>query len=479
MTASAWDVPACDGQVRRLAALADDLDRVASRLLPLADALGWTGAAAAQARARIGRAALAVSMLTGLVRQVADAVWFGLPAFADAAQLARQPAQEPADPARAAALAQAVDGRTAAALAGICLGPTAAHRRLLPDPGALPRDVALWWAQLPPHLRAAAIARHPDALGRLAGVPASARDAANRLVLARLLCALRAERTGLDRTARTDPDAVRRSAEVTVRLRLAESVDRQLAELARAGARATLLTLDLDGAGRVAIGVGDVDRARHVAVIVPGMGQDAGHGLGRTVQNAVRLRDRARGESADTTATVAWLGYAAPGLLQVSFASRARAGGRLLGADLLALRAGRQVAGVDPPHLTVIGHSYGSTVVGAAAVSGSLPADDLVLIGSPGVLADRVGELNHPPSRVYVGEARFDPIADLGAFGGDPGDASFGATRIGAEPGPGLRWTDRLSGGDHGHYYDPDSVSLRNMARIVVGRGAEVSRPTG
>lgn len=479
--AVSWDVPACDAEVRRLAALADELDRVSGRIERLAGSLGWTGAAAAQARARIGRAAVAVSVLTGLVRQSADAVWLGLVGFGDAVRLARLPAQDPSGAAEAAVVARAVDSRVASALAAVRPGPLPVRgsRRLLPQSGALPWEVALWWAELPPHLRAAAIAGHPDTLGRLAGLPASARDAANRRVLTRLIRTLRAERARLDGRIRMDPDAIRYSAEVTVRLRLAEAVERQLAELERSGTAATLLTVDLDGAGRVAIGIGDLDSAAHVAVVVPGMGQDAGHGLERTVQQAVRLRDRAGIESRETTATVAWAGYAAPGLLQVPFAGRARMGGRLLTADLLALSAPRQVAGGDPLHLTVVGHSYGSTVVGSAATAGPLPTDDLVLLGSPGVLAGDVDDLHHRPDHVYVGEARFDPIADLGAFGTDPGNASFGATRIGAEPGPDVPWTDRLSGGDHSHYYDPDSESLRNIARIVVGRGAETTRPTG
>lgn len=468
MTAAAWDVPACDRQVRRLVVLAEDLERVRSRILRLPDAVGWTGAAAGEARLRIGRAALGLSLLAGLVRRAADAVWSGLPVFADAVRLATTPAQDPSGPAEAAAVARAVDYRTATALAGVRPAP----RSAVPPAAVAPADVARWWTALPPHLRDAAIAGHPEVLGALPGLPAVVRDAANRRLLTRLLGELRRCRADLHGT---DPDAVRRRADVTARLRLAESVERRLAELARTGTRATLLTLDLEGTGRVAIGIGDLDRARHVAVVVPGMGQDAAHGLERTVQQAVGLRAQAGAESGVATATVAWTGYAAPGLLQVPFATRARAGGRLLAADLLALSASRQVAGGDAPHLTVIGHSYGSTVVGAAATAGRVPADDLVLLGSPGTLAGSAAELA-PAGRVWVGEARFDLVADLGAFGPDPGDEDFGATRIAAEPGPGVVWSDRLTGGDHSHYYDPGSEALRNVAKIVVGRGADATR---
>jgi pimeloyl-ACP methyl ester carboxylesterase len=169
---------------------------------------------------------------------------------------------------------------------------------------------------------------------------------------------------------------------------------------------------------------------------------------------------------------VAWIGYAAPGWREVPFPSRARAGGRMLTADLATLAAARTGA---PAHVTLVGHSYGSTVVGAALQAGPRRADDLVLLGSPGVLADRVDRLGFSGRRVYVGEAALDPVADLGVFGRDPGDPQFGATRIRADAPPGAPWPDRVTA--HSHYFDARSESLRNIARVVVGRGSDVTRP--
>jgi pimeloyl-ACP methyl ester carboxylesterase len=145
-----------------------------------------------------------------------------------------------------------------------------------------------------------------------------------------------------------------------------------------------------------------------------------------------------------------------------------------LAADVHALVAGRAADGGDPPHLTVVGHSYGSTVVGAAASAQPLEADELVLLGSPGAMVEHVDELARPLGHVFVGEAPLDPVADLGVFGADPGDARFGATRIRANPGPDVSWRDRLSGGDHSHYFDAGSESLRNIARVVVGRTGDL-----
>ena len=125
--------------------------------------------------------------------------------------------------------------------------------------------------------------------------------------------------------------------------------------------------------------------------------------------------------------------------------------------------------------MTLVGHSYGSTVVGAAVQAGPQRADDLVLLGSPGVLADRVDRLGLSGHRVYVGEAALDPVADVGVFGRDPGDRAFGATRIRVNAAPGAPWPDRVIA--HSHYFDPRSESLRNIARVVVGRGSDVTRP--
>jgi hypothetical protein len=354
---------------------------------------------------------------------------------------------------------------------------SAAGRPTIPAPDRTPAQVAAWWTALPPDQRRFVLVEQPVALGSLAGLPAAVRDGANRLLLTRLLRSLRAEGDRmLSEGFGMVPTELRWVADrVRASLAIVESVERVLAAHAQGDPVARLLTLDLSGAGRVAIGLGDVDKARHLAVIVPGMGQDAGKGVERTVDHAERLRQLADRESASTTAVVAWVGYAAPGWAQVPFTTRARTGGRALAADMHALVAGRTADGGDLPHLTVVGHSYGSTVVGAAATSQRLEGDDVVLLGSPGAMAADADELSRRRGHVFVGEATFDVVADLGVFGADPGDAGFGATRIRADPGPDVSRRERLSGGDHSHYFDAGSESLRNVARVVVGRGSDVT----
>jgi hypothetical protein len=100
----------------------------------------------------------------------------------------------------------------------------------------------------------------------------------------------------------------------------------------------------------------------------------------------------------------------------------------------------------------------------------------LVLLGSPGVLVGSAHGLGMSGHHVYVGEAPFDPVADLGAFGRDPGDPEFGAIRVRANGPPGVPWGDYLLT-PHSHYFDPGSESLRNVARVVVGRGSDATHP--
>jgi len=471
-----WDVVACDSGVYRLFGIATDLEQAYERLRTVeADLGGWRGPAAIQAVPRIRRAVLTVSRLAGAVRQAADAVRGGLTGLAEASRLARGSAQSRSEFAETAALAAAVDQRVAAGLGSVAISTS--RPLVLPTPDRTPTEAAAWWTALPPHERRLAMHRWPATLGSLAGLPAAVRDAANRQQLNRLLGSLRAEwaRTvargfgAVPVELRWVPDRIRAP------LAIAEAVERVLRAPAHGEPAARLLTLDLEGAGRVAIALGDVDRARHVAVVVPGMGQDARHGVERVVARAEWLRQQVDRQSVESTAVVAWIGYAAPDWRQVPFPTRALAGGRGLAADVHAVVAGRTVDGGEPMHLTVIGHSYGSTVVGAAATTQPLEADDLVLLGSPGAMAEQVDELARRRGHVFVGEAPLDVIADLGVFGADPGDAGFGATRFRAGPRPEVPWPERLFGGDHSHYFDADSESLRNVARIVVGRADEVT----
>lgn len=240
-------------------------------------------------------------------------------------------------------------------------------------------------------------------------------------------------------------------------------LDRAVADR-RAWADRNLLFFDPSGDGRIVEVIGDLKTARHVVVLVPGMG----NGLSsyeRTLRvDALRLAERL----GDTdTAVVAWLGYDPPDTI-VGAISRgpARRGAAALG-DF--------VRRLGPVHTTVIAHSYGSLVAGLAARQGLLVPDELVFIGSPGVGADNVAELGLPPSTtVWSGLTLFDPIrlarpdcmdpsprcsTDL-VFGTDPHGPMFGAKVFATGEGP--LWNA------HSAYYRTGSLSLENLAHIAL-----------
>ena len=337
-----------------------------------------------------------------------------------------------------------------------------------------PEEVAAWWALLTSDERRRLLVATPALLGSLEGAPAGVRGAANELLLRRDLRLLRGPRALAGAVA---PLAGRRPWALGSALAVADAL-----AAARAGrdpvtgrpVTASLLVYRpgaFGGQGRVAVAVGDLDRADHVAVLVPGLGSTVAGSLRGLTADAARLVDRARSDSpGEVTAVVAWTAYDAPSLLHVASDAAAVAGGRLLAADLRGLDAARRT----PPHLTAVGHSYGSTTVGAALRDHRTGVDDAVLLGSPGAGVDRAAGLGLRPGHVWVGSASRDPVGYLDRFGADPAHAGFGAVRFRAED------LDRhpavLDLVDHSRYYAPGGESLDNVVQVVVGDAADVRR---
>lgn len=194
---------------------------------------------------------------------------------------------------------------------------------------------------------------------------------------------------------------------------------------------------------------GDLAHARHVAVLVPGMGAAPPLAGSDTAERARHLFDAARAID-DSTAVVAWLGYEPPGLAGALLDDAAEPGGEALAA---------YVAGLDPSaDVTVVAHSYG-TLVAAAALRDGMRVDDVVLVGSPGIGADRAAALPRNGARIYAERAPFDGVALSEAYGRDPADPRFGAVRL-------------ATGGAVGHraYFDPGTVALANIAAVVTQR---------
>lgn len=384
-------------------------------------------------------------------------------------------------------------------------GPGTTTSNAVTEPPSDPAQRAEWWNGLTPEQQSQQIAADPQQIGSLDGLPASARDQANREVLEQDITRLEAEAEqakaeALDQVDHTGygPEIARQPAENFLndesrrQLENARAVQAQLERVegetdpvTGEPLQAQLLVYDpafADGEGRAAIAVGDVDTADHVAVSVPGLGSDVRSYMDNLTGNALNLYNESR-NAGGNVATVAWLGYDAPGYSNVSVDNAAENGAPLLAQDVAAIRASR---GENQPHLTVIGHSYGSTTASIAADRHGLDADDLVLIGSPGAgHADNVSDYEGIDGEsVWVGSNSRDPVTHLTGgvigpvwdpLGQDPSSESFGANRFQAED------VSRDEGGavdfgQHSKYYNENTESLYNLAAIVTGNYHQVGR---
>lgn len=134
---------------------------------------------------------------------------------------------------------------------------------------------------------------------------------------------------------------------------------------------------------------------------------------------------------------ITWVGYDAPENAGAILSGYAEDGAEELNRFQDGLRATHQDS--TPSHNTVIGHSYGSTVVGhTARGEDSLGADELIFVGSPGVSTGDAHELNLSPDNVHATAAEEDHINDWWVIphNHEPTSDEFGATTFESEPGP-------------------------------------------
>jgi hypothetical protein len=343
-----------------------------------------------------------------------------------------------------------------------------------PGQGSSAAAVAAWWRALPAPDRERFVAEHPDQAGRLDGLPASVRDIANRRLLAaavadtetgRLAAAdqLKALTDAIDH-GRAGMDQIPRRDALTAALARADAhiaMLRSLQErLQAAGARpAFLMAFQPEvGNGRAAVAIGDPDTATNVVTLVPGTSARLATISGDVARAEAIADAAAMAAPSQSTAVIAWNGYDAPLSILPDAAQ-----GRFADAAEPLLRSfqdGLRVAHDGPrSRNTVIGHSYGSTVIGHTARDGALDADAIVFAGSPGVGVHDVRGLHRPPDTVYSTTAAADPIeithsrwlgpADdaLGNDPSDPGSArtSFPPTRAAGTATTGAATTRRCA----------------------------------
>ncbi|WP_432104633.1 alpha/beta hydrolase [Streptomyces sp. bgisy091] len=398
---------------------------------------------------------------------------------------------------------------------------------------AIPRDASPadrrdWWAGLTQEQREEYLAVYPDLIGNLDGIPALVRDAANRDNLQLLIGEL---------SGRDDDKAMTQLAGL-------REIDRQLG----AGTQPPMFLLGIgdEGNGRAIVSYGNPDTAQNVSAYVPGLGTALDRDFAENCLK--RARDTAIGAAEvnpdSSTASIVWLGYDAPQLsmsdvaanLDVAGEGTARIGGTSYNSFMAGLSATNQN---EDPHVTAIGHSYGSLAVGLAAQEkGGIPGvDDIILVGSPGTGARTADELGVGREHVFVGAAENDsvtktlnsretsglgsglaggasagvvvgsPLGPMGAaaggvvggvaggltgyfaqdaqskegevwFGTDPAHQDFGANRFKVDAGPEPLQRGHAFMEAHSNYFHPakDQMSSDNIARIVSGRSGEIVR---
>ncbi|MGY2062594.1 alpha/beta hydrolase, partial [Nocardia gipuzkoensis] len=163
---------------------------------------------------------------------------------------------------------------------------------------------------------------------------------------------------------------------------------------------------------------------------------------------------------------------------------------------------------------TVVGYSYGSTVVGTAAGHGrTLNADDVVFVASLGTTVERAEDLSLTGVRhedvaahVYATKAINDPVPEYGhfslgtiidslihydtypgqpqiggsadEFGPDPTDSDYHARTFESDPGSTSELG--LNGKAHGEYWNRDDKhvnrALEGMGDVIGGHGEQATR---
>lgn len=333
--------------------------------------------------------------------------------------------------------------------------PSAGRLPVVPS-DAEPPLVAAWWAGLSLDAQLRLVQERPELIGGLDGIPAWARDAANRVLLDTALVELSAQAAAQQPTPVFTP--------MNEQLHFVLSVQAALARAEADGRPAQLYLLDIDNE-LAAISIGDLDTADSVAVLVPGTGVDVTVDMTAQVQRATVVWAATESlQGAEDVAVLAWIGYDTPNRVQAVSASSASAGGPLLASAVagLAARPGQ------PPRTTVVAHSYGTVTTALAAQQpGEFEATSVVLLGSPGTYGT-AADFDLPEDNVFVGEAGDDWIADTWAHGVDPSwEWYYGGTCIDAD-------MPLIEDSDHYHYFDPDSEALHNIALIMAGRYAAV-----
>ncbi|MEW2120212.1 alpha/beta hydrolase [Streptomyces sp. NPDC005474] len=327
------------------------------------------------------------------------------------------------------------------------------HGRLgglaLPDPDESPGRLNRFFASLTDGQRDRLVRRYPLAVGNMNGAPVGLRYRANRVALH---TAREADR------ARVHDNRLSPVGQYEAGRRM-----HRYDALLKPGRR--ILAFDPEGSGRVAEVFGDLDKARRVSVVVPGVDTDlltfqrtnrtysAPVGMAKALYRAERFAN-----PTTRTAVIAWADYTAPSGVGMDAATAMRANSGALRLNALV----RALPG--PAKVALFCHSYGSVLCGVAAHALPPRVTDIAVAGSPGMRVENSEGLRTSAQVWAMRDAddwiRDVPHLEVGGLGhgADPVSSAFGARVLSARGAQG-----------HGGYFEPGTESLDNFAEIGVG----------
>lgn len=290
-----------------------------------------------------------------------------------------------------------------------------------PNKNWTPSQNAAWWNSLTGKQQQHLIDHCPDEIRHLDGLPATARDQANRHALKGWVDANGNEHKGALEYARGKLKEARDNSaseeeieQLKEKVEDLEAIDRQTNndDRARKGlAPAYLLDFDYDDKYHrttAIVSSGNPDTASYVSTLVPGIGTHVGSDLKKYMDANENLKAQTAHTGVDPSrvATISYLGYVAPEgpggkiyqAANIGYADRAAP-------DLARFEEGLRASGNANGHSftnTVIGHSYGSTTAGKAMTQvAEGTVDNFIMCGSPGAGAESIDQYNVPEGHVY------------------------------------------------------------------------------
>ena len=355
----------------------------------------------------------------------------------------------------------------------------------LPPKGASEKEVAKWWSSLSDTEKQQMIEAHPQEIGNLNGIDGTSRDKANRIYLED---ATKREEKKLERLKqRYGPHPSRRERQelelvqerVTALHNVKDTIGLEEPPPKGDGTQRQLLSLDTSGKHvTAAVAQGNVDTAAHIGVLVPGLYTNVATNLGTYDGHAGVMADAAkRYAKGESVAMVAYLGYEAPqDLAEVTNISYAENGAKKLSGFLNGLGASREL-GAGDAHISVAGHSYGSTTAGIALKQVNPGVvDDLIQFGSPGSGAQDVSEFRVPPGHAWVSATDYkqDMVQGVGddwRFGKNP-DTMKGYNHLSGDVGEqGVDKSMIYPFQKHNGYFAQYSEANEDISRVIAGRG--------